>query len=44
MQRTPYDFDVCSGPALAPPPQPQPATPPASLDPAPAPADRLNPP
>ena len=50
MTRTEYDFDVCCGPAAAPPtlaapPQPAPAKPEpaASLDQAPAPADRIIP-
>ncbi len=51
MTRTEYDFDVCCGPAAAPPgvsapPRPAPAKAgtAASLDPAPAPADRIDPP
>jgi hypothetical protein len=50
MTRTDFDFDVCCGPAaapptVAPPPQPAPAKAgdTASLDQAPAPADRINP-
>ncbi len=43
MHRSPYDFDVCSGPATPPPAPPQPAPAPAALDPAKATADRVTP-
>jgi hypothetical protein len=50
MNRTEFDFDVCCGPATPPPsvaaptqPAPEKPSDTASLDQAPAPADRINP-